>query len=516
MSNKIEIIKVKPSECALAIAATFAGRRVPFIWGPPGVAKSAIAQKYATDRGKAFADIRLSQMEPTDLRGIPFPTVENGVHGVKWSPPLVLPRDLKINQVVKIEYAETVEFTFENSNPVGSNGIHYVKDPHVEVSYLQTEFNASSLRRRAVVFGKTPTSAVVGIVELDDNGDLIPALDEHGAPIPLTINGEPVIAEGDVQYQPRLYPGAVRVHVTGEAEVVVGLEEFNSAPQSVQAASYQLILDRRLGEYVVPEKVDLMALGNRDTDKGITFKMPTPAANRFEHFEMQSDFDEWLEWAVNNDIHWTIVGFLSKFKEFLFQFEPSTASRGFATPRSWHMLSDIISASDNNFLTGNVFTAICCGAVGDAIGLQYIEFRKIADSLPDSDDVLSGRLTHISEQSAKSLVSVNGAGGIADSVTKVKLQISFAMISSLTYELYERLKKIKEKHGRDGYAKTDDFVEWMAQADNFIGFVLNNFEPEPCIMAGRIAVRVRGLPFVTKKMKNFEVYASSFKEFLVN
>lgn len=509
MSNKLDITKVKPSECGLAMAATFAGGRVPFIWGPPGVAKSAVAQQYATDRGKAFADIRLSQMEPTDLRGIPFPVVENGVHGVKWSPPLVLPRDLKINQVVTLEYAEAFKFTFENSNPMGSNGLYYIPKPQIKVTALNKEITVDSLRRRAVILEQTPTSVTFAIKQLNEAGEFVLATDAEGNPIPvLDAEGKPV--EGQFQHQ--LYPGAVRVEATGEALVVVGLEEFNSAPQAVQAASYQLILDKRLGEYEVPKGVDLMALGNRDTDKGITFKMPTPAANRFEHFEMVCDFDEWQEWAVKNDVHWTIIGFLSRFKDFLFQFEPSTASRGFATPRSWHMLSDIINAPQNNYLTGNVFTAVACGAVGDAIGLQYVEFRKIADSLPHPDEILSGRLLTMPDGSAKALVS---SDGFNDSVSKVKIQISFAMTTSLCYELYERVKKIKAKHGKE-YPKSEDFGKWLQEADNFILFIMNNFEPEPCIMAGRIAVRIRNLPFVTKKMKNFEVFANHYKEFLVS
>jgi hypothetical protein len=488
MSNRIDIIKVKPSECGLAMAATFAGGRVPFIWGPPGVAKSAVAQQYATDRNKAFADIRLSQMEPTDLRGIPFPVVENGVHGVKWSPPLVLPRDLNINQVVELNYAESFVFTFENSNPVGSNGIYYIQEPIADVIALNKEITADTLQRRAVVLDQTATSVTIAIKQLADDGSFVTGLDGSD----------------------QLYPGAIRVKLTGEARVVVGLEEFNSAPQAVQAASYQLILDKRLGEYVVPKGVDLMALGNRDTDKGITFKMPTPAANRFEHFEMQPDFEEWQEWAVKNDIHWTIIGFLSRFKDFLFQFEPSTASRGFATPRSWHMLSDIINSPENTYLTGNVFTAVACGAVGDAIGLQYVEFRRIADSLPHPDEVLSGKLTRMPD-TARSL----SADGEADSVSKVKIQIAFAMTTSLCYELYERVKKIKAKHGKE-YPKTEEFSRWLQEADNFIAFIMNNFDPEPCIMAGRIAVRIRQLPFVSRKMPNFDVFSSHYRDFLVS
>ena len=493
MSNtKFEITKVKPSECGLAIAATFAGRRVPFIWGPPGVAKSAIAQLYATSRGVAFADIRLSQMEPTDLRGIPFPVTENGVSTVRWSPPMVLPSDLNINQITNLEYPEVYNFTFVNSNPLGSNDIYYVKKPEVKLTLLATDARKS--KAKVLVTEQTPVKVSYCIVEVNDDGSYVPDTDENGAVI------------GDA---PKLFKGTVRVEISGEAEAVVGLEEFNSAPQTVQAASYQLILDRRVGEYVVPKKVDIMALGNRDTDKGITFKMPTPAANRFEHFEMVHDYEEFEEWAVKANLHWTIVSFLSRFKDYLFVFEPSSASRGFATPRSWHMLSDILSAPENEFLTGHLLTAVVCGAVGDAIGLQYVEFRKVADLIPHPEEILSGRLKSISR------VSVPDSMKEDDDFDEknVAMQIAFAIIGSVCYEMHSRIEKIKLKFGKD-YPKTEEFSTWLNECNNFIGFIMENFDPEPNIMAGRLAIRIRRLPFVAKHMSNLDTFVTAYKQFL--
>ena len=117
--------------------------------------------------------------------------------------------------------------------------------------------------------------------------------------------------------------------------IVLFLDELNSAPPSVQAASYQLILNGKIGQYLLPNNVRIVAAGNRETDRGVTFRMPAPLANRFRHINMEVNFEDWQQWAVNNDIHSEVVGYLSYAKQDLFDFDPKTSSQSFATPRSW-------------------------------------------------------------------------------------------------------------------------------------------------------------------------------------
>ena len=85
--------------------------------------------------------------------------------------------------------------------------------------------------------------------------------------------------------------------------IVLFLDELNSAPGATQAAAYQLVLNRRVGNYVLPDNVVIIAAGNRETDKGIVYRMPAPLANRFVHLEMRVDYNSWLDWAVENEIH---------------------------------------------------------------------------------------------------------------------------------------------------------------------------------------------------------------------
>ena len=61
------------------------------------------------------------------------------------------------------------------------------------------------------------------------------------------------------------------------------LDEMNSAAPSVQAAAYQLILNRKIGTYSLPDNVVIIAPGNREADNGVLYRMPAPLANRFIH-----------------------------------------------------------------------------------------------------------------------------------------------------------------------------------------------------------------------------------------
>ena len=91
---------------------------------------------------------------------------------------------------------------------------------------------------------------------------------------------------------------------------------------------------------MLPDNVVLIAAGNRETDKGVTYRMPKPLENRFIHFELRVEFGPWLDWAVENDINPDIIGYLSFAKGDLYNFDPSSSSRGFATPRSWTFTND--------------------------------------------------------------------------------------------------------------------------------------------------------------------------------
>ena len=127
---------------------------------------------------------------------------------------------------------------------------------------------------------------------------------------------------------------------------ILFLDELNSAAPATQAAAYQLVLNRRVGTYILPKGVAIIAAGNRETDKGVTYRMPAPLSNRFLHLELTTDFEDWLNWATNNLIHGQVVGYLGFAKQDLYNFDPKSPSRSFATPRSWTFVSDLLNDDD--------------------------------------------------------------------------------------------------------------------------------------------------------------------------
>ena len=159
-----------------------------------------------------------------------------------------------------------------------------------------------------------------------------------------------------------------------DSKAILFLDELNSAPPAVQAAAYQLILNRKVGTYVLPKGVDIVAAGNRDGDKGVTYRMPAPLANRFVHLEMKVDFDDWQDWATLNGINPEVVGYVGYAKQDLYDYDPKTPSKSFATPRSWSFVSDLVS--DDEIDTESL-TNLVSGAIGDGLAVKFMAHRKI-------------------------------------------------------------------------------------------------------------------------------------------
>jgi hypothetical protein len=199
---------------------------------------------------------------------------------------------------------------------------------------------------------------------------------------PVDLRGLPVVnGDGQTHWSvPAFLPQATR---DGKAGVLF-LDELNAAPASVQAACYQLVLDRRLGEYQLPEGWDIVAAGNRETDRGVVNRMPTPLANRFAHFEVTPDGEDWAKWAVKSGIRAEVIAFLRFRPELLHQFDPSTGEKAFPTPRSWEFVSRAIEAAPPAEIELQVYSAI----VGQGAALELTGFLRVFRHLPSIDSIL--------------------------------------------------------------------------------------------------------------------------------
>jgi hypothetical protein len=256
---------------------------------------------------------------------------------------------------------------------------------------------------------------------------------------------------------------------------------MNSAAPSVQAAAYQLILNRRVGKYRLPDNVVMVAAGNREGDKGVTYKMPSPLSNRFVHLEMRPDFDAWQKWAVQAGIHKDVVGYISFAKQDLFDFDPKSSSRSFATPRSWTFVSQLLEDG----LPTNVETDLVAGTVGEGTAVKFMAHRKVAGQMPNPRDVLDGKVKEL----------------------KVKeISAMYSLTISMCYELKDIHTKSKEAGNSE---------DWHAKVDNFFAFMMENFTTELTVMGARVALTVYNLPFVPNKLKTFDEFHKRFGKYIV-
>jgi hypothetical protein len=255
--------------------------------------------------------------------------------------------------------------------------------------------------------------------------------------------------------------------------VILFLDEMNGAAPAVQAAAYQLVLNRRVGEYELPDNVAVVAAGNRDTDKGVTYRMPKPLSNRFIHFNMKENFDDWLEWAIDNEISADVVGYLTTVKADLFKFDPRSPDHAFPTPRSWSFVSDILEDSDG-FKEGEI-TDMIVGTIGQGTAISFSAHRTVSSQLPDPRLILKGSVTDLKTKEIAAL---------------------YTLATSLAYEL----KAQSELVGRD--ITNEQMQEYL---NNCIGFWMDHFQPEMVVMSFRMVIKY-GIKIDMKAIPNWKKF----------
>jgi hypothetical protein len=259
-----------------------------------------------------------------------------------------------------------------------------------------------------------------------------------------------------------------------ESTAIIFLDELNSAPPAVQAAAYQLVLNRRVGTYVLPKGVDVVAAGNREGDRGVTYRMPAPLANRFLHLEMKVDFDDWQDWATLNKVHPEVVGYVGFAKQDLYDFDPKSPSKSFATPRSWSFVSDLLG--DDGVDEDTLSTLVS----GNGLAVKFMAHRKIAGKLPKAEDILIGKVKDLQIKEVSAM---------------------YSLTVSLCYELKDRAeKKVKD---------------WDAQADNFFRYMMDNFPTEIVVMGAKTALTNYDLPLDATKMKSFDEFHKRFGKYVL-
>ena len=258
-SNLVWGSEMKPSAIRATLPHLIKEQQPVFLWGPPGVGKSDVVAQVAQDMKFELRDVRLSLLDPIDLKG--FPTIDTVKKQMKW-----LPAD-----------------------------------------FLPTK-------------GK-------GLLFLD---------------------------------------------------------EMNSAPQSVQAAAYQLVLNRKIGDYELPVGWSIMAAGNRAGDRSVVHAQPAALANRFMHLDFEVSTDDWNIWAMGNEIHDDLRAFIQFRPNLLHCFDAATNPRAFPTPRSWSFVNKVYKKN----MSHDMEFELIKGTVGDGAAAEFSGFVRQIKDLPRVDAVL--------------------------------------------------------------------------------------------------------------------------------
>ncbi len=309
-----------------------------FVWGSPGIGKSSIIKEIALDKDLEFVDLRLSLLDPTDLKGIPFFDKDN--NEAVWASPNFLPKE------------------------ANSKGILF-------------------------------------------------------------------------------------------------LDEINTAPPSVQASAYQLVLDRKVGDYELPKGWSIVAAGNHESDRGVVYRMPPPLANRFVHLNMDVSFDDWKSWAYDSGIDSSIIAFLQYDSTKLFDFDPSKNEKSFPTPRSWEYVHKILASG----IESTLLIDIISGAVGAESATSFMSFRKVMNRLPNIDKLLNGDDVEIEHDSQVLFALIAGVvTNIKQSSTKEKIDNALKFSLSLPKEFSVMLVKDMQQNriNVEGSAIWEDWVEEFA------------------------------------------------------
>lgn len=169
----------------------------------------------------------------------------------------------------------------------------------------------------------------------------------------------------------------------GTGPAVLIIEELSDATMDMQNPLCRVILDRHAGQMPLTDELYIIASGNRTEDKSGAQRLSTKLANRMRELPFEESLDDWIDWAIQNNVDPVLRAFLKWRPELLSSFDPT--KRANATPRSWEDVSRVPTSMESHLFFEHVR-----GSVGEGPAVEYCGFRKIYEDLPDIDVILKG------------------------------------------------------------------------------------------------------------------------------
>jgi hypothetical protein len=279
---------------------------------------------------------------------------------------------------------------------------------------IKKNYSQPPERRRPIfiwgTFGVGKSSLVrevceeLGIELIDLRLTLLEPMDLRGMPVIEDKNGEKTVVWARPVFLPK------------EGRGILFIDECNVAAPAMQAVSYQLILDHRVGEHVVGKDWYIIGAGNEETDGALVYRMPTPLRNRFIHVKFEVNAEQWIEWALTHGIHEWVIGFISFRPDMLCPpYDPAVDPRSTPRPRTWHFVSDMLKAgvSDQESIAG---------CVGEGAAADFIDYVKYHLKLPSVDAILKGELEKLPEYSKEEIAGIQHAliASVCSKITGLK------------------------------------------------------------------------------------------------
>ena len=237
---------------------------------------------------------------------------------------------------------------------------------------------------------------------LDFRANLFDPVDVRG--IPYT-RDDLSVASGTMKITSWAPPDIFPTEETHGPRGLFMIDELPTAPPATQNAFLQLLLTRQVGNYKMPDGWSCLAAGNRLTDGASVYQMPSPVRNRLMHYELEPSLDAWCEWALKNEVNTTLVSFMRYRPNLLYSFKADEYA--FPTPRSWSFVDKRLRLT-KNMDDSRLFFGIA-GAVGTGPAGEFLAFAKIADKLPDIDNLIANPSSYMPSEDPAVLYALTGA-----------------------------------------------------------------------------------------------------------
>ena len=255
---------ITPKELPAALEVCHQAELSPMLWGPPGVGKTSVVQQFAAHLKGDLKDVRLTQIEAVDLKGICVPNYDSRT--TTWLPPDFLPKEK------------------------GNGG-------------------------------------------------------------------------------------------------VIFLDELTGAEQRLQVSAYSLLLERRVGDYTVPDGWMVCAAGNGIEHGAVCYEMGTALADRLVHFNVVADPKSFIDWGTKSGrIAPEVLTFIQTRSQFLDGCQERISGGALIgpSPRGWERVSRVLSKTTDDRLRQLVIT----GIVGESAAAEFFFVVNEMKDLVSAEDLL--------------------------------------------------------------------------------------------------------------------------------